>query len=153
MAIFNSYVKLPEGKSPSSYANHRSKWAASHPRQPRHHYCRTVAFRRSRARGADDICCELGPPGTKSWCSWKNPKDLFRTVGLSKIKESHVRNLLKVPNLPYFRPAFWLREYPHEISMGLLKGTEAPFEGPEISTEKKMALSENVGLIFPILAI
>jgi hypothetical protein len=40
-------------------------WAMASQRQPRHHYCRTVAFRRSRARGADDICCELGPPGTK----------------------------------------------------------------------------------------
>jgi hypothetical protein len=94
-------------------------WAMASQRQPRHHYCRTVAFRRSRARGADDICCELGPPGTKGGVPEKNMRYIFSTtVDLSRIKENHFRNLLKVPNLPHFRPVFWLCKGITRINIG-----------------------------------
>jgi hypothetical protein len=49
----------------------------------------------------------------------KNMRYIFSTtVDLSRIKENHFRNLLKVPNLPHFRPVFWLCKGISRINIG-----------------------------------
>ena len=106
-------------------------WAMASQRQPRHHYCRTVAFRRSRA-GADDICCELGPPGTKSCCSWKNPRDIFSTtVGLSKIPSG--KRLHNYGKSPFSIGKSTINHHFQELYNKLPEGS--PFHGLACITE------------------